>query len=340
MVRESWRFLVAAWMPLVVFASGCTINVEPPGEGPQAASSSSGAGAGGSGVGGSGGDGAGGDGSGGSGAAGGGSGVGGSGAGGSGGGAASRCTVSPQEVACPYETQSIPAQVGILRDVIWQVPLGTPPAKGFPVVFLFQGSLYGPPKMFKGAVDGPHGVYHLALTVKGLLDAGYAVLAPEAHAEGSTFWDTNVPPYSIAWSTAPDHAFMLSLFDSIDAGLFGPLDASRMYATGISSGGYMTSRMAVSYQGKFRALAIHSASYATCSGPLCILPDALPADHPPTLFLHGKADLVVPVGTMEKYNARLVTEGKETRVVVEPGVGHDWLAAGPEEVVGWFDAHP
>jgi len=312
MIREASRFLVS----LVVLASGCNINIEPPGEGPEATSSSSGAGGGGVG------------------------GAGGSGTGGAGGGAESRCTVSPQEVACPYEKQSIPAQAGILRDVVWQVPLGTPPEKGFPVVLLFQGSFYGPPMMFKGDVDGPHGVYHLALTVKGLLDAGYAVLAPEAHAEGTTFWDTNVPPYSIAWSTAPDHAFMLSIFDSIAAGSFGPLDASRMYATGISSGGYMTSRMAVSYQGKFRALAIHSGSYATCSGPLCVLPDALPADHPPTLFLHGEADLVVPMSTMEKYNARLVTEGKETRVVTASGVGHDWLAAGPEEVVAWFDAHP
>ncbi|MDI1478836.1 prolyl oligopeptidase family serine peptidase [Polyangium sp. y55x31] len=334
MVREVFRVLV----PVVVLASGCNINIEPPGEGPEATSSTSGVGgSGGGGVGGGGGS----AGEGGSGGGVGGSGAGGSGTGGAGGGSAeSRCTVSPQEVACPYETQSIPAQSGILRDVAWQVPLGTPPAKGFPVVLLFQGSFYGPSMMFKGAVDGPHGVYHLALTIKGLLDAGYAVLAPEAHAEGTTFWDTNVPPYSIAWSTAPDHDFMLSIFDSIAAGSFGPLDASRLYATGISSGGYMTSRMAVSYQGKFRALAIHSGSYATCSGPVCILPDALPADHPPTLFLHGEADLVVPISTMEKYNARLVTEGKETRVVTAPGVGHDWLAAGPEEVVAWFDAHP
>ncbi|MRG90696.1 alpha/beta hydrolase family protein [Polyangium spumosum] len=324
MVRELGRLVMAAWMPLVLVTGGCNVDIEPPGEGPQATSASSG---GVGGVGGSGGGGVG--------------GVGGSGGGGVGGGGdASRCIASSQLVSCPYEQESIPAQLGIPRDVLYQVPLGTPPAKGWPVVLLFQGSLYGPPLMFEGAADGPHGVYHLALTVKELLDAGYAVLAPAAHAEGTTFWDTNVPPFSIAWSTAPDHAFMLSIFESISAGLFGPLDASRMYATGISSGGYMTSRMAVSYEGKFRALAIHSASYATCSGPLCTIPDSLPSDHPPTLFLHGEADLVVPIDTMKAYNTRLVTEGKETRVVTAPGVGHDWLAAGPEEVVAWFDAHP
>jgi poly(3-hydroxybutyrate) depolymerase len=311
MVCKPWLVAVAAWIPLAVFTGGCSVAIDPPGEGPQATSSSGGA-----------------------------AGGGGSGAGSPDGGAASRCIASSQEVSCPYEKQSIPAQAGIPRDVIWQVPLGTPPQNGWPVVLLFQGSFYGPPLMFDGTTDGPHGVYHLALTVKALLDAGYAVLAPAAHADGTTFWDTNVPPYSIAWSTAPDHAFMLSIFESISSGLFGPLDASRMYATGISSGGYMTSRMAVSYQGKFRALAIHSASYATCSGPLCTVPDPLPSDHPPTLFLHGEADPIVPISTMKAYNARLVAEGKETRVVVAPGVGHDWLAAGPQEVVAWFDAHP
>jgi poly(3-hydroxyoctanoate) depolymerase len=311
MVNERLLIAIVAWMALVVSTTGCSIDIDPPGGGTQAASSSGGA-----------------------------AGGGGSGAGSADGGVASRCTASAKEVSCPYEQQSLPAQSGIPRDVLWQVPLGTPPGEGWPVVILFQGSFYGPPMMFEGAASGPHGVYHLALTVKALLDAGYAVLAPFAHADGTTFWDTNVPPWSIAWSTAPDHAFMLSILESISAGSFGPLNDSRMYATGISSGGYMTSRMAVSYQGKFRALAIHSASYATCSGPLCVVPDTLPSDHPPTLFLHGEADLVVPISTMKAYNARLVSEGKETRVVVDPGAGHDWLAVGPEEVVAWFDGHP
>lgn len=322
MARELRLIAIAAFMPLGVFTIGCGINIEPPGGGTSVASASGAGGGGGSeaGVGGSG------------------AGVGGSGAGGSEGGA-SRCIASSQEVSCPYEKQSIPAQAGVPRDVLYQVPLGAPPANGFPVVLLFQGSFYGPPLMFEAAADGPHGSYHLALTIKRLLDAGYAVLAPAAHAGGTTFWDTNVPPYSLAWSTAPDHAFMESIFESISAGLFGDLDAARMFATGISSGGYMTSRMAVSYPGKFLALAVHSASYATCSGSLCAIPDPLPSDHPPTLFLHGEADPIVPISTMKAYNAQLVVEGKETRVVVTPGVGHDWLAAGPEEVVAWFDAH-
>ena len=47
-----------------------------------------------------------------------------------------------------------------------------------------------------------------------------------------------------------------------EARAVGPLDPSRLLAIGVSSGGYMTSRMAVSYPGKFRALAI--AAGASC----------------------------------------------------------------------------
>jgi len=325
---------IVASMPLVVCTSGCTFNVDLPDQGSMASSSSgddgNGAGAGGAGTGGAG--------------------VGGAGTGGAstgtgsnvgnpGEGTASRCTASASEVSCPYEQQSLPAQAGVPRDVIWQVPLGTPPAKGWPVVLLFQGSLFGPKLMFSGRPSDPFGRYYVALTVKELLDAGYAVLAPAAHVDGATFWDTNVPPWSISWTYAPDNAFMQSIFESISSGLFGPLDTSRMYATGISSGGYMTSRMAVSYPGKFKALAIHSASYATCSGPVCVVPTSLPSDHPPTLFLHGEADLIVPISTMKAYNARLVSKNKETRVVIDPGAGHEWLPAGPQEVVAWFNAH-
>ena len=89
------------------------------------------------------------------------------------------------------------------------------------------------------------------------------MLAPEVRLNGSTYWDTNIPPYSFAWTTAPDHDLMVAIFDGIAYRDYGELDESSLYASGISSGGYMTSRMAVSYPGRFKALAINAASYAT-----------------------------------------------------------------------------
>jgi len=114
-------------------------------------------------------------------------------------------------------------------------------------------------------------------------------------------------------------------------GMFGYLDYKRKFATGISSGGYMTSRMAVSYAGsfifsflffkkkknshfnslllnillgEFLSLAVAAGSYATCAGPLCVVPN-LPLNHPPTLFLHGGLDPIVPQFTMETYADKL-----------------------------------
>jgi len=82
-----------------------------------------------------------------------------------------------------------------------------------------------------------------------------------------------VPPSSILWAGCSDDVLVHALLDAMTAGTFGPLDASRRYEMGFSSGGFMTSRMAVSYPGIFRALAVASASYATC-GASCSVPRA------------------------------------------------------------------
>jgi len=248
----------------------------------------------------------------------------------------SRCETTATSITCPKTTVELgPWQ----RDVHWQVPLGVAPAGGWPAVLMFQGSFFSAEITWIATDDLPFGAYHQTWVVKQLLDAGYAVITPEAKLDGGTFWDTNVPPYSINWESSEDHALMLLVFDGIEAGTFGPLDGSRLFATGISSGGYMTSRMAVSYPGKFRALAIAAGSYATCSGPLCNVPD-VDASHPPTLFLHGEIDLTVPLATAEEYHDKLLAAGVDTKLVTQPGEGHAWIPQSPDEVVAWFDGHP
>jgi poly(3-hydroxybutyrate) depolymerase len=133
---------------------------------------------------------------------------------------------------------------------------------------------------------------------------------------------------------------MVAIFQAIHDGVFGPIDSGRMYATGLSSGGYMTSRMAVSYPGVFKSLAIMAGSYATCAGLICSVPETLPADHPPTLFLHGQNDLAVPLSTMEPYEEKLRTMGIATRKVINDACGHQWIPEAPEEVFRWFETHP
>jgi dienelactone hydrolase len=253
-------------------------------------------------------------------------------------GGASRCTASPAEVSCSHRQLSRTGWV-VDRTVYFELPLGVPPPTGWPVALFFQGSFYSGERAFHGSAGDVHGQYQLALTVKALLDRGYAVLAPEALVAGTTAWQTNVPPWDLLWSSSSDDAFMQNILQAISDGGFGPLDPARKYAMGISSGGFMTSRMAVSYAGQFRALAIHSASYATCSA-VCSVPTPLPADHPPTLFLHGGADSIVPIDTMVPYRDALAREGHTVDSVIRPEAGHEWLPEGPSRIPSWFDAQP
>jgi dienelactone hydrolase len=253
------------------------------------------------------------------------------------GGAGSRCTATATTVTCTSQNVTVSDSL-TMRSVYFQTPLGMPPAPGWPTVVYFQGSLVAGHTAFSAVPADPFGMFELTLTIKALLDAGYAVLAPDAATNGATFWETNIPPCATAWTGCPDDVLMKNLLAGISGGSFGPLSGTRLYAMGISSGGFMTSRMAVSYPGKFRALADHSGSYATCSD-VCIVPP-LPAKHPPTLFLHGDTDVVVPITAIQPYIDALTAAGFESKLVTDPTAGHQWLTEAPQAIPAWFDAHP
>lgn len=244
----------------------------------------------------------------------------------------SRCSVAGMAMTCTSKT----AQIGG-RVVTYEVPLGTPPAAGWPSVIYYQGSFVPGAHAFSAATTAPQGQYELTATVQALLDRGYAVIAPNARLDGASFWQTNVWPCSTSWTGCDDDVFIQQLIAATGDGTFGALDTSRRYAMGISSGGFMTSRMALSYPGAFRALVIASASYATCSN-ICIVP-GLPLDHPPTLFLHGELDPIVPLSSMTPYRDKLVADGYVVETVTHPGAGHEWLPVGKSAIPDWFDGH-
>lgn len=242
----------------------------------------------------------------------------------------SRCTVTDAEVDCSHQERQV-----LGRLVYFQTPTFEAPAGGFPAVVVYQGSFYGPETTWKVAASAPFGGYEQGRLQAMLLDHGFIVIAPKAGHNGG-YWDTNFPAYE----SSEDAKLIPALLDAIAAQEFGPVDTQRLYATGISSGGYMTSRMAVTYPGEFRALAIESGSYATCSNNACVIPSPLPADHPPTLFLHGQGDVAVPIATMYAYRDQLDKQGIETQTVVDPNAMHRWLTVAPEEITTFFEAHP
>lgn len=238
-----------------------------------------------------------------------------------------------KRIHCPSKTIKIEGVIG-KREVAYSVPRGTPPRGGFPVAIVFQGSFFkvsfSRPKMM------PFGAYNEINLIQKLLDNGFAVLAPRALAKIA--WQTNIIGLNYDWSD--DKFFINRLLDSVEDGEFGELNSDKLFAVGISSGGYMTDRMAQShFDRSWRALAIASASYATCGGPMCFLPKKIRSDHPPTLFLHGQRDLIVPQGTMEKYAKLLKRNGVQVKKVIDKKAGHKWIKSTGNEVVKFFNAN-
>jgi poly(3-hydroxybutyrate) depolymerase len=274
------------------------------------------------------------------------------------GSAASRCTMTAAQITCTQLTFTITTPAGAdveagttfpsyARVVHYQVPLGTAPHSGWPTVVMYQGSFLSAGLTFSASSSDAYGMYYQTEVVKVLLDAGYAVLAPEALDSGNTYWQTNIAPYAASWIGAPDDLLVKAMLADITDGTFGPLDPNSLYATGISSGGYMTSRMAVSYPGKFKAFAIESGAYATClsgesavTGGACTVP-ALSATHPPTLFLHGDEDtVIVPEWTVTAYETALKAASVAYKEVDDANSGHQWIPEAPAAVLAWFQAYP
>ena len=68
------------------------------------------------------------------------------------------------------------------------------------------------------------------------------------------------------------------------------------------------------------------------------MPDLKPS-HPPTLFLHGEKDEIVPISTMRDYQKKLQAAGVETDQQVDAEAGHQWLDEAPTRIPAWFAAH-
>ena len=64
-------------------------------------------------------------------------------------------------------------------------------------------------------------------------------------------------------------------------------------------------------------------------------------DVPPTLIIHGDADLLVPIQQAESIIEKLKAAGVPTELVVKKGAAHGWPEMGKDAVTlaDWFDKH-
>jgi len=220
------------------------------------------------------------------------------------------------------------------REILYATPNTVRPKDGYPLAIFFQGSFF--PSSFKRNKIDPFGGYNEILLMKKLLDNGYMIIAPKAIV--GTYWQSNI--IGINYDKSADKFLVNKIFNKIEDGIFGKVDMDNLFAFGISSGGYMTDRMFQSHKHiNFNAFAIASASYAKCGGPYCPLPKIVDSSHPPTLFMHGKKDRVVPLRTMKKYSELLKQNHIQTKIIIDENATHQWIKEAPKSVLEWFNLH-
>ncbi|MDP9139281.1 MAG: plasmid partitioning protein [Pseudomonadota bacterium] len=271
--------------------------------------------------------------------------------------AADRCTQGANGWSCTHQKRYNYYWCNfayVPRAVRWQVPEGTPPAGGWPVAFYYAGTQPSDLKhAFKRDYGDSFGTEYEPQIMHELLDdpyqtgKKYAVMVADPPASGGWVqaWHTNlVVPYSASC----DADFFPDFFGEIKGGSYGAASQYNMnkrYAFGISSGGFNSSRMAVTFNSgsgnanTWKALGILAASYATCSYSCGSIP-ALPANHPPTKFWHGQNDPLVPLTTMYSYYTLLSSGGFTTQKLEHPG-GHEFTVdnIGASGIKAWFDQY-
>lgn len=245
-------------------------------------------------------------------------------------------STDPDKIKINYKSLRIQDTLITSREVRYRLPNGVPPKNGWPVVIIFQGTL-APVEFFRYRSER-YGLFYEAKLIEELLLNGFAVLAPDAFNQFA--WETNLPPYSkekSKYEYSIDFYFISKMLEAIKYHQFGSLNFQKLFATGISSGGYMTSRMALEFENQFKAVAIQSASYATCLGGECQIPPRLSRNHPPTLILHGTQDNKVPIETAVAYYETLKRNSIITKFYKNDKKGHEWLPESPDKIIQFFN---
>lgn len=112
-----------------------------------------------------------------------------------------------------------------------------------------------------------------------------------------------------------------------------PIDADRVYLTGLSMGGYGTWYLAMEHPERFAAIA------PICGGGYWFIAGLL--RHVPVWAFHGAKDEVIPLQESERMVQAVLDAGGDARLTVYPDAGHDaWTETYDNpELYKWFLSH-
>lgn len=188
--------------------------------------------------------------------------------------------INPQTLKPNELLQNVPVK-GLIRQFILYTPPKSDPQKTLPVVFVFHGSL------MSAAAMRDMTQYEQLADREGFLVVFPQAFVPEPtlkHYITQSNW--NVGSLSTS-DNADDVSFVKMMLMYLP--LLHPIDRSRIYATGLSSGGFFSSRMACDLGDKFAAIAPVSGTIPYGNFLKCKKARAMPV-----IQIHGTKDPVVP----------------------------------------------
>jgi predicted peptidase len=158
---------------------------------------------------------------------------------------------------------------------------------------------HGPPKIVEQRKDFP-----------------FIVVSPQC--PGSSWWTDEIE-------------VLTSLLDDV-TGRY-QVDATRIYLTGLSMGGYGTWSLAAAHPERFAAIA------PICGGGKRFMAGSL--KNVPVWAFHGAKDNLVPVKESEEMVQAIKAAGGDAKLTVYPDAGHDsWTATyNNQELYDWFLQH-
>jgi polyhydroxybutyrate depolymerase len=159
---------------------------------------------------------------------------------------------------------------GLQRGFYLFVPSGYDPAESLPLVLALHGHFGDGPKM--------EGLSHLSSIAE---DAGFIVAYPDGMNRG---WNDGRPDVN---QGVDDVTFIRDLLTTLQSRY--NIDSQRIYATGMSNGGFMSYRLACEMAGQFAAIAPVAATMGKGLSSGCS-----PAHPISVCLIHGTADPLVP----------------------------------------------
>lgn len=174
----------------------------------------------------------------------------------------------------PSEQKTITLTVdGIVRSCVVYLPTGYNNAGKMPMIFAIHGGSGTPEGMMKIA------------DFKTIADRDKVVLVYPAGIEKN--WNDGRPttPNQMGIN---DVKFFNQMCDYMIANY--AVDGSRIFATGISNGGFMSSRLGCELSNRIAAIAVDAATMEATT----IAPNCKPGKSVPVMYIHGTSDTFVP----------------------------------------------